>query len=222
MRSSSADHWPSPLWPPAFVEARKNGQIATLPAAVLLTRHWHYVVGVIHCAFIAAVNTVLGALAIKSARYVAHVNNTITLWLVVAANFVALFTESLSVKLADPLGRRPVLIQAVASAVLTPLFLPSLDSGSGPLMVLESVVCLACGHAAANAVWPSFHGEAFSTTVHFSGPATGTRIVLLTAGFAPATVTAMGGIQPGPGGTGHPMQGSGDLAAARVAEAVFS
>jgi hypothetical protein len=107
LRSSSADHWPSPLWPPAFVEARKNGQIATLPAAVLLTRHWHYVVGVIHCAFIAAVNTVLGALAIKSARYVAHVNNTITLWLVVAANFVALFTESLSGKLATGLAAGP-------------------------------------------------------------------------------------------------------------------
>ncbi|MCU6480446.1 MFS family permease [Arthrobacter silviterrae] len=184
--------------PPAFAEAKKNDQIAKLPIAELLKHHWRDVVRVICCAFIAAVSTVFGALAIKYAQDVAHVNNTITLWLVVAANFVALFTQPMFGKLADRIGRKPVFIYgALASAVMTPLFLLSLESGSVPLMFLVSIVYFACGYAAANAVWPSFYGEMFSTKVRFSGLAIGTQIGFLMAGFAPAIVAAMGGIKPG-------------------------
>lgn len=45
---------------------------------------------------------------------------------------------------------------------------------------------------AANAVWPSFYGEMFSTRVRFSGLAIGTQIGFVVAGFAPTIVTALG------------------------------
>jgi MFS family permease len=129
---------------------------------------------------------------------VAGVDGTTTLWLVVGANFVALGTQPLFGMLADRIGRKPVFIYgAVASAVLTPVFLLSLESGSVPLMFLAAIGFFSFGYAASNAVWPSFYAEMFSTKVRFSGLAIGTQLGFLMAGFAPAIVAAMGGIKPG-------------------------
>ena len=184
--------------PPAFEEARKNADIAKLPVADLLKGHWRDVLRVICCAFIAAVSTVFGTLAISYAKTVAGVDGTTTLWLVVGANLVALGTQPLFGMLADRIGRKPVFIYgALASAALTPLFLLSLESGSVPLMFLAAIGMFSGGYAAANAVWPSFYAEMFSTKVRFSGLAIGTQLGFLMAGFAPAIVAAMGGIKPG-------------------------
>ncbi len=184
--------------PPAFEEARKTAQISRLPIADLLRAHWADVLRVIGCAFIAAVSTVFGTLAIKYAQDVAHVHSTITLWLVVVANIVALGTQPLFGKLADRIGRKPVFIYgALASAVMTPLFLLSLESGVVPLMFLVAILFFSCAYAAANAVWPSFYAEMFNTKVRFSGLAIGTQLGFLMAGFAPAIVTAMGGTRAG-------------------------
>lgn len=184
--------------PPAFEEAQKSAQISRLPVADLLRGHWQDVLRVICCAFIAAVSTVFGTLAISYAKTVAGVDGSITLWLVVGANLVALGTQPLFGMLADRVGRKPVFIYgALASAVLTPVFLLSLESGSIPLMFLAAIGFFSCGYAASNAVWPSFYAEMFSTKVRFSGLAIGTQLGFLMAGFAPAIVAAMGGIKPG-------------------------
>ncbi|MCM0616941.1 MHS family MFS transporter [Paenarthrobacter sp. TYUT067] len=184
--------------PPAFAEAKKNNQISKLPVADLLRLHWRDVLRVVCCAFIAAVSTVFGTLAIKYAQDVAGVNSTITLWLVVAANVVALGTQPLFGMLSDKIGRKPVFIYgALSSAIMTPVFLLTLEAGNVPLMFLVSVVYFSFGYAAANAVWPSFYGEMFSTKVRFSGLAIGTQLGFLMAGFAPAIVTALGGTKPG-------------------------
>ena len=184
--------------PPAFEEARKTAQIAKLPVADLLKGHWRDVLRVICCAFIAAVSTVFGTLAISYAKTVAGVDGTTTLWLVVGANLVALGTQPLFGNLADKIGRKPVFIYgAVSSAILTPVFLLSLESHSIPLMFLAAIGYFSGGYAAANAVWPSFYAEMFSTKVRFSGLAIGTQLGFLMAGFAPAIVAAMGGIQAG-------------------------
>ncbi len=184
--------------PPAFEEAQKSAQISKLPVADLLKHHWRDVLRVVACAFIAAVSTVFGTLAISYAKNVAGVDGTTTLWLVVGANLVALGTQPLFGMLADRIGRKPVFVYgALASAVLTPVFLLSLESGSIPLMFLAAIGFFSFGYAASNAVWPSFYAEMFSTKVRFSGLAIGTQLGFLMAGFAPAIVAAMGGIKPG-------------------------
>ena len=184
--------------PPAFEEAQKTEQISKLPVADLLKSHWRDVLRVIACAFIAAVSTVFGTLAISYAKNVAGVDGTTTLWLVVGANFMALGTQPLFGMLADKIGRKPVFIYgALSSAALTPVFLLSLESGNVALMFLAAIAFFSFGYAAANAVWPSFYAEMFSTNVRFSGLAIGTQLGFLMAGFAPAIVAAMGGIQPG-------------------------
>lgn len=183
---------------PTFEEAKANNEIAKLPVGELLKNNWRDVVRVICCAFIAAVSTVFGTLAIKYGVAVGDVDASITLWLVVAANFVALFTQPQFGKLSDRFGRKPVFIYgALSSALFMPMYLLSLESGNTVLQFVLSVVVFSCGYAAANAVWPSFYGEMFSARVRFSGLAIGTQLGFLMAGFAPSIVAAMGGIAEG-------------------------
>ena len=100
--------------------------------------------------------------------------------------------------LADRIGRKPVFIYgALSSAALMPLYLLSMTSGNDVLMFALAIATFSFGYAAANAVWPSFYGEMFSTSVRFSGLAIGTQLGFLVAGFAPAIVTALGGVQDG-------------------------
>ena len=59
------------------------------------------------------------------------------------------------------------------------------------------MLVFSCSYAAANAVWPSFYAEMFSSQVRFSGLAIGTQLGFLMAGFAPSIVAAIGGLEPG-------------------------
>lgn len=182
---------------PEFEEAKANNEVAKLPLAVLLRDHWVDVVRVICCAFIAAVSTVFGNLAIAYGVAVGMVDS-ITLWLVVAANVVALFTQPMFGRLADRIGRKPVFIYgAVASAVMMPFYLLSMSQGNELVVFALAIVTFSFGYAAANATWPSFYGEMFSTPVRFSGVAIGTQIGFMLAGFTPSIVTALGGVQEG-------------------------
>jgi MFS family permease len=182
---------------PEFTEAKATGTIARMPLMPLLRNHWRDVVRVIFCAFIAAVSTVFANLAIAYGKKMG-LNADETLWLVVVANIVALGTQPLFGKVADRIGRKPVFIYgALSSAVLMPFYLLSMSSGNDVLMFALAVATFSFGYAAANAVWPSFYGEMFSTQVRFSGLAIGTQLGFLVAGFAPAIVTALGGVQEG-------------------------
>lgn len=182
---------------PEFEQARANNEIAKLPLGVLLRDHWADVLRVVFCAFIAAVSTVFGNLAIAYGKEVG-VNESITLWLVVAANVGALFTQPMFGRLADRIGRKPVFIYgALSSAVLMPFYLLSMSADNELLTFALAIATFSFGYAAANATWPSFYGEMFSTKVRFSGMAIGTQLGFLMAGFAPTIVTALGGVQEG-------------------------
>jgi MFS family permease len=182
---------------PQFEEAKAAGTLARVPLAPLMRHHWRDVLRVIFSAFIAAVSTVFGTLAIAYGKKVG-LDSGITLWLVVVANVFALVTQPLFGKLADRIGRKPVFIYgALSSAVLMPFYLLSMSGGNKVLTFVLAVLTFSFGYAAANAVWPSFYGEMFSTQVRFSGVAIGTQLGFLVAGFAPSIVTALGGVRAG-------------------------
>lgn len=182
---------------PQFTEAKEAGEIAKMPLVPLLRDHWGDVVRVILCAFIAAVSTVFANLALAYGKEVG-LDADLTLWLVVAANVGALFTQPFFGKLADRIGRKPVFIYgAVASAVLMPFYMLSMSQDNHLLTFALAIATFSFGYAAANAVWPSFYGEMFSTRVRFSGMAIGTQLGFLMAGFAPSIVTALGGVSEG-------------------------
>ncbi|MEV3901155.1 MFS transporter [Mycobacterium sp. NPDC050551] len=182
---------------PEFDEAKATGAIARMPLKPLMQNHWRDVIRVVLCAFIAAVSTVFGTLAIAYGKKVG-LDAGITLWLVVVANVVALFTQPLFGMLADRIGRKPVFIYgALSSAALMPFYMLSMSNDNTLLTFALAVATFSFGYAAANAVWPSFYGEMFSTQVRFSGMAIGTQIGFLLAGFAPTIVTALGGVREG-------------------------
>ncbi|GLY15276.1 MFS transporter [Kineosporia sp. NBRC 101677] len=183
--------------PPEFARKQATGQIAKIPLADLLRHHWADVLRVVFCAFIAAVSTVFGNLAIAYGKEVG-VNESITLWLVVVANIVALGTQPVFATVADRIGRKPVFIYgALSSAAFMPFYLLSMSSGNDLLTFALAVLTFSFGYAAANAVWPSFYGEMFNSRVRFSGLAIGTQLGFLMAGFAPTIVTALGGVEEG-------------------------
>lgn len=183
---------------PEFEEAKKNNEIAKLPLGVLLRFHWRDVLRVILCAFIAAVSTVYGTLAISYGKTIGNLDESITLWLVVAGNIGALITQPLFGALADKIGRKPVFVYgALGSAAFMPFYLRSMETGNTVLQFALSLLVFSCAYAAANAVWPSFYAEMFSAQVRFSGLAIGTQLGFLMAGFAPSIVAAIGGLQPG-------------------------
>lgn len=182
---------------PDFVEAKSKGEIAKLPLVDLLRYHWRDVLRVILCATVAAVSTVFGNLAIAYGTGVG-LDQSITLWLVVVANFFAIGTQPLFGRLADKIGRKPVFIYgALSSAVIMPFYMLSMSGGNIVLTFALAVLVFSCGYAAANAIWPSFYNEMFSRRVRFSGVAIGTQIGFLMAGFAPSIVTALGGTEEG-------------------------
>jgi MFS family permease len=182
---------------PEFEEAKAQGTIARMPLIPLLRDHWRDVLRVICCAFIAAVSTVFGNLALAYGKEVG-LAESLTLWLVVVANIVALGTQPLFGRLADRIGRKPVFIYgALSSAAFMPFYMLSMSSGNTILIFVLAVLTFSCGYAAANAVWPSFYAEMFSTRVRFSGLAIGTQLGFLMAGFAPTIVTALGGVAEG-------------------------
>lgn len=182
---------------PTFQDAKAQGEIARIPLIPLLRDHWRDVLRVIFCAFIAAVSTVFGNLALAYGKEVGLAEN-LTLWLVVAANIVALGTQPLFAILADRIGRKPVFVYgAISSAVFMPFYMLSMSSGNTLLTFALAILVFSCGYAAANAVWPSFYGEMFSARVRFSGMAIGTQLGFLMAGFAPSIVAALGGVQEG-------------------------
>ncbi|RLV57436.1 MFS transporter [Aeromicrobium phragmitis] len=183
--------------PPTFAKAKAQGDVAKIPFVELFRTHGWDVARVVACAFIAAVSTVFGNLAIAYGAEVG-LRESITLWLVVAANIGALLTQPLFGMLADRIGRKPVFVYgAVSSAVLMPFYMRSMAGDSELLVFALAIATFSCGYAAANAVWPSFYGEMFSAKVRFSGMAIGTQLGFLMAGFAPSIVTALGGVRDG-------------------------
>ncbi|MBF4460582.1 MULTISPECIES: MFS transporter [unclassified Pseudoclavibacter] len=182
---------------PTFQDAKAQGEIARIPLIPLMRDHWRDVLRVIFCAFIAAVSTVFGNLALAYGKEVGLAEN-LTLWLVVVANIVALGTQPLFAILADRIGRKPVFVYgAISSAVVMPFYMLSMSSGNTLLTFGLAILVFSFGYAAANAVWPSFYGEMFSARVRFSGMAIGTQLGFLMAGFAPSIVAALGGVQEG-------------------------
>lgn len=171
---------------PAFARQAATAGVARMPLAVLLREHWADVLRVVACALIASVSTIFTVWALAYATSDAvGIGRTPMLWAGALANLVALGTIPLWGALSDRVGRRPVfLFGAVGSAGAMFLYLWAISTGSYPLILLGAIFSFGIVYSAANAVWPSFYGEMFSTRVRLSGMAIGTQIGFAIAGFA--------------------------------------
>ncbi|MFD4029058.1 MFS transporter [Streptomyces sp. NPDC058637] len=180
---------------PVFAKQVATGGVAKMPLTVLLRDHWADVLRVVAAAVIATVSTIFTVWALSYATSDAvGMSRTGMLWVGALANLVALFTIPLWARLSDRVGRRPVfLMGAVGSAVVMPLYLWAISTGSYPLVLALGLLVFGVVYSAANGVWPSFYGEMFPTRVRLSGMAIGTQTGFAVAGFAVAFASQIAG-----------------------------
>lgn len=171
---------------PSFLEASATADVAKLPLAELLRHHWADVLRVVAASLIATVQTIFTVWALSYATGDrVGLDKSAMLWVGALANFVALAAIPLWARLSDRIGRKPVFLTgALGSAAMIFAYLWSLSTGSYPLVLATGIICFGIVYSAANASWPAFYGEMFSTRVRLSGMAIGTQIGFAVAGFA--------------------------------------
>ena len=180
---------------PEFEKVEQAHEVAKLPVAVLFRDHWASVLRVVLCALVSVVSTIVAtwSLAYATGDQVG-LDKATFLWVVVAANVVALGAIPLLARLSDRIGRRPVFVfGAFGSAVLIFPFLWSVGEGNFPLIFVFGMLLSGVVYSAANGVWPSLYGEMFSTRVRYSGMAIGTQIGFALGGFSPTIAAAIVG-----------------------------
>ena len=184
---------------PEFEKVEQSHTKAKLPVAVLLRDHWPSVLRVIFCALVSVVSTIVATWSLAYATDTVGLDKATYLWVVVAANVVALGAIPLWARLSDRIGRRPVFaLGALGSAVMIFPFLWAVGRGEFALIFLFGILLSGVVYSAANGVWPSFYGEMFGTKVRYSGMAIGTQIGFALGGFSPAI--AAGIVGEGPNG----------------------
>jgi MFS family permease len=175
---------------PAFEEA--GGERAPLPE--LLRDHWGGVLRVLLTAVGSTVSTIFAVYALSFAVDTKGLDKTTMLWVAIVTNVVALFAIPAWAKLADRVGRKPVLIAGtLGSGALMFAYLAAIDSGSYVLIFLAAVAMSGIVYSAFNGVQPAFYGEMFPTKVRLSGMAIGTQIGYAIGGFAPTVAAAIDG-----------------------------
>ena len=181
---------------PEFEKVERSEGVAKLPVAVLFRDHWASVLRVILCALVSVVSTIVAtwSLAYATGDDVG-LDKATYLWVIVAANVVALGAIPLWARLSDRIGRRPVFaLGALGSAVAIFPFLWAVSRGDFPLIFVFGVLLSGVVYSAANGVWPSLYGEMFGTKVRYSGMAIGTQIGFALGGFSPAIATGIAGV----------------------------
>ncbi|MCM2577799.1 MFS transporter [Streptomyces meridianus] len=182
---------------PAFARQAATDGVPKLPLVTLLREHGAGVLRVIAGALVASVSTVftVWALAYATGESVGF-DRSGMLWVAALANLVALGAIPLWALLSDRIGRRPVFLTGAAgSAVCMFLYLWAVSTGSYPLTLAVGILTFGIVYSAANAVWPAFYGEMFSTRVRLSGVAVGTQLGFAVAGFAVTFAARIAGPQ---------------------------
>jgi MFS family permease len=170
-----------------------------LPATVLVRSHLADVVRVALGALASTVSTIFGVYALSFAVNTVGLNDTTMLWVLIAANAVALAAIPGWAHLADRIGRRPVFIfGTLGSGALMFAYLAAIASGDIVLVFLTAVLMAGVVYSAQNGIWPALFGEMFPTAVRLSGVAIGTQIGFALGGLAPTLASAIAG--PGTGG----------------------
>lgn len=110
------------------------------------------------------------------------------------AMFVQIFTIPAFAALSDRIGRKPVMIGALALAsIWVGFFFPALASGNLGLIALLYFIGLPLIHAALIGPLPSFLSEQFRTEERYTGLSVGYQLSSLVGGFTPLILTAIMG-----------------------------
>jgi MFS family permease len=179
---------------PVFAEAAAEGELDPAPLGELLRDHRAGVLRVLLTAVGSTVSTIFAVYALSFAVDTKGLDKTTMLWVAIVTNAVALLAIPAWARLADRVGRKPVLVAgALGSGALMFAYLGAIDSGSYVLIFVAAVAMSGVVYSAFNGVQPAFYGEMFPTRVRLSGMAVGTQIGYAIGGFAPTVAAAIDG-----------------------------
>jgi MFS family permease len=179
---------------PAFQQIEADDQQPRLPLASLLAEHWPNVLRVAFGALASTVSTIVAVYALAFAVKTVGLDDTTMLWVVIAANLVAMAAIPLWANLADRIGRKPVFIfGALGSGALMFAYLAAIAGGSYVLIFVVGIAMSGLVYSAQNGVWPALYGEMFPTRVRLSGMAIGTQIGFALGGLAPTVADWIAG-----------------------------
>jgi MFS family permease len=179
---------------PAFQQVEAEEEQARLPLASLLAEHWPNVVRVAFGGLASTVSTIVAVYALAFAVKTVGLDDTTMLWVVIAANVVALAVIPLWANLADRIGRKPVFIfGALGSGALMFAYLAAIAGGSYVLIFVIGIAMSGLVYSAQNGIWPALYGEMFPTRVRLSGMAIGTQIGFALGGLAPTVADWIAG-----------------------------
>jgi MFS family permease len=179
---------------PAFQQVEAEDEQSRVPLAGLLANHWPNVVRVAFGGLASTVSTIVAVYALSFAVKTVGLDDTTMLWVLIAANLVALAAIPLWAKLADRIGRKPVFIfGALGSGALMFAYLAAIAGGSYVLIFVVGIAMSGLVYSAQNGIWPSLYGEMFPTRVRLSGMAIGTQIGFALGGLAPTVADWIAG-----------------------------
>ena len=180
---------------PAFTEEKQQGEIPKLPIAEALRFHWQDMLRVILMSLmnvIPVVTTIFGAAYAVQESYGNGFDNAVYLWIPVLGNVVAGLVIPCFGSLSDKIGRRPpIIFGALASGLLSFLYLYAISIHNVPLAITISIVMWGIVYQGYNATFPSFYPELFPTKSRVSAMAISQNLGTMITAFLPALFVAI-------------------------------
>ena len=190
---------------PAFAEEGEHGEIPRSPVLDAIKYSWKDMLRVICMALmnvIPVVTTIFGAAYAVQPGYGINFPKDVYLWIPVVGNIVAMIVIPIVGNLSDKVGRKPLIISgAIASGLLSYLYLYAISIHNLPLAVLASLLMWGVVYQGYNAVYPSFYPELFPTRTRVSGMAISQNLGTAVTALLPVLFVT---VAP-PGATGIPM-----------------
>jgi MFS family permease len=190
---------------PAFTEEDQQGAIPRAPIIQAFQLSWPDMLRVVCMALmnvIPVVATIFGAAYAVQAAYGIGFQKDVYLWIPVVGNILAVFIIPIVGNLSDKIGRRPpIIVGALASGLLSFVYLYAISIHSVPLAICTSLLMWGVVYQGYNAVFPSFFPELFQTRTRVSAMAIGQNVGTTITALLPALFAA---VAP-PGSTNIPL-----------------
>jgi MFS family permease len=171
---------------PVFEEAQEHQQVAPMPVKEVLKFQAPDVFRVVGMSIMVVMQTIFTVFGLAYATSTAGFDRASILTVNAVAIGLSIIVIPLAAKLADRIGRRPLLLTAAIGCSATIfLYFMALSSGNIVLVFLAAFLNMTVLYSAYNGVWPAFVAEQFATPVRYTGMALGNQLGLVLAGFAP-------------------------------------
>jgi len=180
---------------PVFVSQHALGTMPGAPAVQAFTNNGADMLRVTCMALmnvIPVVTTIFGAAYAVQPGYRIEMREDVYLWIPVLGNCVAVLVIPFAGRLSDRIGRRPPIVAgALASGMLSFVYLYAISIRHVPLAIVISLVMWGVVYQGYNAVFPSFYPELFPARVRVTAMAIAQNLGTMLTALLPALFAAV-------------------------------